>query len=131
MPDPAMRRVERHRRQLAGVRRMRSRDNDHRLRAMLPRRHRLVAQVGVSREDAFRLAIGVLWKIAEDDDDLVLDVERRVAVVRESLAFRDDDPVAGEHCRRLSTSPLSEKESARTCVAAASDRAGDDAARGS
>ena len=90
------RRVERHRRQFAGVRRVRPRDDEHRLRAVLPRGHRLVAQVGVARQDVARLLIRVLGEVAQHEHDLVLHVERGVAVVPEILALGHDDAVAGE-----------------------------------
>ena len=47
--------VERHRRQLAGVRRPRTGDDDHGLRAVLARGHRLVAEIGIAREDTLGL----------------------------------------------------------------------------
>ena len=90
------RRVERHRDRLAGVRRSRAGDDQQRLRAPLPRRHRLVAQVGVARQDPLRLLVGVLGEVAQHEDDLVFHVERRVAVVAEVLAVGHDDAVAGE-----------------------------------
>ncbi len=43
--------------------------------------------------------IGVLREVAQNDDDLVLDVERGVAVVAEALRLRDDEAVAGEDHR--------------------------------
>ena len=42
-------------------------------------------KICVAGQDLFRLLLGVLRKVAQDDDDFVLDVERRVAVVREAL----------------------------------------------
>ena len=95
-PRAGERRVERHRHRLAGVRRSRTGDDQHRFRAPLPRRHRLVAQVGVARQDPLRLLVGVLGEVAQDEDDLVFHVERRVAVVAEVLAVGHDDAVAGE-----------------------------------
>ena len=70
-----------------------------RLGAALARRHRLVAQVRVARENRPRLLIGVLGEIAQDEDDLVLDVEPGVAVVAEVLALGHDQAVAGEDDR--------------------------------
>ena len=64
---------------------------------MLPGGHGLVAQIGVARENLPRLLIRVLRKVAEGEHDLVLDVERGVAVVAEVLALGHDDAVAGEH----------------------------------
>ena len=95
-PGPGDRGVERHRRQLAGVRRVRPRDDEDRLRAVLPRGHRLVAQVGIARQDRARLLIRVLGEVPQHQDDLVLHIERGVAVVPEVLAVGHDDAVAGE-----------------------------------
>ena len=61
-----------------------------------------------------RLLLGILGEVAQHEDDLVLHVERGVAVVAEVLALGDDDAVAGEDDVAASTSPLSENESART-----------------
>ena len=89
-------RVERHRHELAGVRRPRACDDEERARATLSCRHGLVPEVGIPRENRARLLVGVLGEVAEDDDDLVLDVERGVAVVPEVLRFGNDEAVAGE-----------------------------------
>ena len=91
--------VERHRHELARVRRRRAGDDDHRLRAVLARGRRLVAEIGVARENPLRLRLGVLRKISQDEDDLVLDVQAGVAVVAEILTVGDDESVAGEHHR--------------------------------
>ncbi len=64
---------------------------------MLPRGHCLVAQIGIAREDAFRLLVGVLREVPQHDDDLVLHVKRGVAVVPEVLRLWHDDAVAGEY----------------------------------
>ena len=47
-----------------------------------------------------RLLIGILREVPQHDDDLVLDVERGVAVVAEVLRLGHDDAVAGEDDRR-------------------------------
>ena len=88
--------VEAHRNGLARVRRSRSGDHQHRLRAALTRRERLVAKIRVPGENRLRLRLRILGEVAQHEDDLVLHVERRVAVVRESLSVGDDDAVAGE-----------------------------------
>ena len=101
-------RVEAHWNGLAGVGGARAGDDEHCLRPTLPCRHRLVAQVGISREDRLRLQIGILGKVAQDENDLVLDVEASVAVVSEILSVRYDEAVADEdhsagdvcHCPR-------------------------------
>ena len=66
---------------------------------MLARGHCLVAQVGVAGENAARLLVGVLRKVAQDENGLVLHVEPGVAVVAEILAVGDDEPVPGEDDR--------------------------------
>ena len=58
---------------------------------------RLVAKIGVPGENRLRLRLRILGEVAQHEDDLVLHVERGVAVVAETLAVRDDDAVAGEH----------------------------------
>jgi len=93
------RRVEAHGHGLAGVRRPRPRDDEHGLRAVLARGHRLVPQVGVARKNAARVLIRVLGEIPQDEHDLVLHVERRVAVVAEVLTLGHHDAVAGEDHR--------------------------------
>ena len=102
--------VEAHRDGLAGVRRSRPGDHEQRPGAALPGLHRLVAQVGVARQDGPRLLIGVLGEVAQDDDDLVLHVERGVAVVAEVLRFRHHEPVAGEHRRAADLGVVGEGE---------------------
>ena len=57
-----------------------------------------------------RLLIGVLGEVAQHQDDLVLDVERGVAVVAEALVIRDDDAVAGEHDRCAGVAVVGERE---------------------
>ena len=108
-------RVECHRRELAGVWRLRPRDDQHRLRAMLAGGHRLVAQVGVARQDGSRLLVGLFREVAEDEHDLVFDVEVRVAVVAEILAVRHDDAVAGEDDRPLHVNVVGKGQGPRRC----------------
>ena len=104
------RRIERHRHELAGIRRARSGDDEQRPGAALPRGHGLVAEVGVAREDRARLLVRVLGEVAQDDDDLVLDVERGVAVVAEVLRLRHHEPVAGEDDRAGDLGVVGERE---------------------
>ena len=111
------RRVEGHGRELAGVRRARAGDDEDRLRAVLARGHRLVAQVRVAGENALGLLVGVLGEIAQHEDDLVLHVERRVAVVAEILAVGHDDAVAGEDDRTLDLAVVGERQRAHVGMA--------------
>ncbi len=94
---PGNGRVEAHRHRVAGVRRTRTGDHQHRLGAALASGLRLVAQVGIARQDRSRLLVGVFGEVAKDDDDLVLDVEPGVAVVAEVLRLGHHQAVAGEH----------------------------------
>ena len=89
--------VEAHRHGVAGVRRTRTRDHHHRLGATLASRLRLVAQVGIAREDRSCLLVGVFGEVAKDDHDLVLDVEPGITVVAEVLRVGHHEAVAGEH----------------------------------
>ena len=96
MPEPASAVSKRHRDRLAGVRRVRAGDDEHRLRAALPRRHRLVAQVGVAREDA-------PWSSARRPRGSSAARGRSCPSRRASRScrsrssgFRHDDAVAGE-----------------------------------
>jgi hypothetical protein len=91
------RRVETHRHDAAGIRRPRTGHDNHALRAALPRRLRLVAKIGVARQDAARLLIGIFGKVAEHDDDLVFHIQPGVAVVTEILRIGNDEAVAGKH----------------------------------
>ena len=93
--------VERHRDDLAGVRRIRTGDDEDRLRAVLPRRHRLVAQVRVASEDRLGLRLRLLGKVAEDDHHLVFHIQCGVAVVREPLRIGHDDAVASKDDRGI------------------------------
>ena len=96
---PGQGRVEAHGNGLAGVGRARAGDDEHGLGAALPRRHRLVAKVGIARQDRARLLIGVFWKVAQHEHDLVFHVEADVAVVAEILRFGHDEAISGEHDR--------------------------------
>ena len=133
MPGSCERGVERHRNDRAGIRGARSGDDEHRARPALARGHRLVAQVRVAREDPFRLRIRVLGEVAEHEDDLVLHVERRVAVVREILAVGHHDAVAGKdhgaghiavvgERERLDVHPCLKRAGGRGCLRSAGDR---------
>src|SRR6185369_7253348 len=42
------------------------------------------------------LLIGILGEVAQDDDDLVFDIDGRVAVVSEVLRLGNDNAVSGE-----------------------------------
>ena len=95
---------------VAGVGGVRTGDQQQRLGAALTREHRLVPQVAVPCENALGLLIGVLGKVAEDQNDLVLDVQCGVAVVAEALTFRHDDAVAGEDDRAFRGSVVRERE---------------------
>ena len=106
------RRVERHRHELAGVRRSRSGDDEHCLCAALTRHHRFIAEVRVARQDSAGLLIRVFGEVAKHEDDLVLDVQRRVAVVAEILALWNDNPVAGEHNRTAHVAVVGERQRA-------------------
>ncbi len=89
--------VEAHRHRVAGVRRTRTRDHHHRLGATLASGLRLVAQVGIARQDQSCLLVGVFGEVAKDDDDLVLDVESGITVVAEVLRVGHHQAIAGEH----------------------------------
>ena len=95
-PRSGERRIEAHGNRLAGIRRARTGHDEHRFGAALPGGHRLVTEIRVARENLPCLLIGVFGKVPEDQDDLVLDVQRGVAVVPEVLAVGHDDAVAGE-----------------------------------
>ena len=115
MPEPASAVSKRHRDRLAGVGRSRPGDHQQRPGAALARRHRLVAKVGVARQDGPRLLVGVLGEVAQHDDDLVLDVERGVAVVAEVLTLRHDEAVAGEDRRAADLGVVRERERLHLC----------------
>src|SRR4051812_44317309 len=87
---------------------------------MLTRRHGFVAQIRIAGENALRFLIRVFREIPQDENDLVLHVERRVAVVAESLALRHHDAVAGKHHWSIDVAVVRERERANwTCGAGA------------
>ena len=57
---------------------------------------RLVSKIRVPGKNRLRFLLGILGEVAEHEHDFIFHVERRIAVVRESLALRNDDAVAGE-----------------------------------
>ncbi len=93
---PRARRVVGERHGRARVRRPRARDDEQALCPALARHERLVAQARVAGERRPQIGVGILREVAQDDDDLVLDVERGVAVVAEAGTFRHGQAVAGE-----------------------------------
>src|SRR6185436_7055051 len=111
-------RVEAHWHHVAGIRRVRSGDDDHAFGAALPRGLRLVTKIRVAREDPARLLIGILGEVSEDDDDLVLDVETLIAVVAEVLRVGDDETIAREHDIAGDRSAIRERQRQHTIAAA-------------
>ncbi len=89
-------RIERHRDDLARVRRPGACDHEQALRSPLARRERLVAQAGLPGESGAAIRVDVLRGVAQDEDDLVFDVEAGVAVVRSAFDLRSDEAVARE-----------------------------------
>ena len=95
-PRAGNRRVEGHGDGFPGIRRPRSRHHQHRLRPALTSRERLVSKIRVPGKNRLRFLLGILGEVAEHEHDFIFHVERRIAVVPESLALRNDDAVAGE-----------------------------------
>jgi hypothetical protein len=69
------------------------------------------SKAGVAGKNGARLLIRVFGEVAQDHDDLVLDVEPHVAVVAEVLAFGDDEPVPGKHDRSAGLGGVGEGQS--------------------
>ena len=110
-PRAGRRRVEAHLDHLAGIRRVGAGDDDETDRAALARLHRFVTQPRVTRELRTDLLVDIFGEVAQNDDDLPVDLEAVVAVVLELGTARRLESVAGEDDAAF-TSSLSENESA-------------------
>ena len=72
--------------------------------------------------------IGVFREVAQHDDDLVLHVERGVAVVAEVLALGHHDAVAGEDQRAADLAVVRERQRADVLLAGETSRGAQPAA---
>ena len=89
--------IERSGHELALVWRIRSGDEQHRLRAMLARQHRLVAQPGVAIQLLPPLRIDLLRHVAQDERDLVFHIHSGIRIVALGSLARHGQAVADKH----------------------------------
>ena len=88
--------VKGERRELAGIRRVGSGDDQQRLRASLARHHRLIAEAGIHVQFLPALGRHVLGHVTKHEHDLVAHVQAVVRVVAATAAFGHGESVAGE-----------------------------------